>query len=86
MLRKVKKAGALGDFPLYLNYVSVVAGESGLNNSKMKQKHLVFMNLLIFPIAQKILLMILKDCRPEDCPLLLSLKFYLDCGSLWPLK
>lgn len=34
----------------------------------MKQKHLVSMNSLIFPTAQEILLMILKDCWPEVCP------------------
>ena len=47
-------------------YVSV-AGESRFNDSRMKQKHSVSMNSLIFPTAQEIL-PILKDCWPEVCP------------------
>ena len=45
-----------------------VASESRFNDSRMKQKHLVSMNSLIFPTAQEILLMILKDFWPQVCP------------------
>lgn len=62
-----------------------VTDEFRLKNSKKKWRHLVSMNSLIFPTVWEILLMILKDCRPEVCPSSWSWSFIwpVTCCSHW---